>query len=165
MIVQTIFGILIVGAALLAALSRDLKQALLALWGAGLAAGGLYLYLGAEFLAVIQWILSTVITISLLFSAILFGEFREEGLRDGPKFSWKVLLMGLPLGLGFAIGVLLGVEGSGLTTPAEVGGGTLRALGRVLQDEHLLALEIVPIILFLFLIGAGVVARPEKEDS
>lgn len=165
MIVQTIFGILIVAAALLASLSRDLKQALLALWSAGLAAGGLYLYLGAEFLGVIQWILSTVIAISLLFSAILFGEFREDGIRNGPRFSWTVLLMGLPLGLGFAIGVLLGVEGNALPTPGDVSAGTLRALGRVLQDDHLLALEIVPVILFLFLIGAGVVARPEKGDS
>ena len=61
---MTVFWIcsaLAVTAAAFAAFVRDLRRAVLALWIASLAVGGVYLSLNAELLAVVQWIASTLV--------------------------------------------------------------------------------------------------------
>jgi NADH:ubiquinone oxidoreductase subunit 6 (subunit J) len=80
-----ICGILSLGSAIYATVAGDTKRSILSLWFAGLSVGGLYLSWGAEFLAVLQWILSTLVAISFLFYAVMFGEYGAKDPRDWKK--------------------------------------------------------------------------------
>lgn len=152
-------------AALTAAMTENMRRAALALWLAGLGMGGMYLTLGAETLAVIQWILSTLGAISLIFFAVTFGEYAREP-RTGDRKRILFTVMGGVIGLSFAAVIFLGVgriPDSAFILPAE--GNDLEALGRTLAQHHLLSLEVLALTLFLILVGGGVVARPEEMPA
>ncbi|MGZ3698750.1 MAG: NADH-quinone oxidoreductase subunit J, partial [Bdellovibrionota bacterium] len=77
----------------------------------------------------------------------------------------------LPTAMAFAVGIAffwmiwLGVSGlpeGAATVPAE--GNDLLSIGKALTEEHMLSLEVLALTLFLVLIGAGVIARPEASD-
>jgi NADH:ubiquinone oxidoreductase subunit 6 (subunit J) len=157
------FGAVTLGAAAWAALAPDIRRAVLALWVAGLAAGGLYLTLGSELLAIVQWIVSTVTAISFLFFSVVFGQFRAVE-RPG---RWA--RTGLAALAGFAVAALLGwaaVRMGHDPAPEEVTrlvpGSDLVSLGKVFTGEHFLSLEILGVLMFMVLVGAGVLARPDR---
>lgn len=155
------FAALTLVAAFTAAMTENMRRAALALWLAGLGMGGMYLTLGAETLAVIQWILSTLGAISFIFFAVTFGEYSgKSGEADRKRVLFT--LLGGAIGLSFAAVIFLGVgrlPGSAFALPAQ--GNDLGALGRALAQDHLLSLEVLALTLFLILVGGGVVARPE----
>lgn len=147
----------------------DIRRAILALWVAGLGVGGLYLSLGAELLAVIQWIVSTLVSISFVFYAVMFGEY---GVPDRRTISEKAVscLSSLGLGAAFAGVIVLGgrdlpgMMGAELLVRPVANPGVM-TLGRALADDYFLSLEILALTLFLVIVGSGVVARPEVRDT
>ena len=158
--------VMAVGAAL-AALVPDVRRAALSLWIAGLGAGGIYLSIGAETLAIIQWILSTLVTIAIVFFSVMFGEYRgNEKAHVLKRKEWLYMGLSALSGAGFvAIIYFAGTElDSSLLTLPETG-GDLGSVGRVLSEKHMVSLEMVGLALFLVLIGASLVARPEGGDS
>jgi NADH:ubiquinone oxidoreductase subunit 6 (subunit J) len=144
----------------------DIKRAVLSLWVAGLAVGGIYLSVGAELLAVVQWIVATIVAMSFIFYSVMFGEY---GKRDPRPLLEKAKGLILPLLIGVAFVGILAITGQ-LTnseiqpaaTPAA--GQSLLDLGRRLASEHLLSLEVLGLSLFLVIVGSGVIARPEVID-
>ena len=143
----------------------DIRRATLALWVAGLSVGALYLTLGAELLAVIQWIVSTLIAISFIFFSAMFGDY---GTRDRPRDLAAWLRASVPylIGLGFAgvVWVGAGMPGPGATstsTSMPEPGNDLISVGRELMRNHLISLEVLGFTLFVVLIGGGILARPE----
>src|SRR5688500_17716981 len=78
-----IFAGVTLAAALMATFVGHMRRAILALWVAGLGVGGMYLTVGAEFLAIIQWIVSTLVTISFVFFAVMFGEYNSPSSPRG----------------------------------------------------------------------------------
>jgi NADH:ubiquinone oxidoreductase subunit 6 (subunit J) len=158
-----ICGIICLGAATLAAFLGDIRRSTLALWIAGLGVGGVYLALGAELLAIVQWIVSTVVAISFIFYSVMFGEY---GVADDRPASRRALaaVMPLLLGLGFTFVIWLGTQD--LSAPEPVSGGAdLAKLGRVLIGEQFLSLQVLGLMLFLLVVGSGVIARPEKKEE
>ena len=153
------------GAAIVATFSRDGRRAALSLWITGLGAGGLYLSLGAELLAIVQWIVSTLVAISFIFYAVMFGEYGEPAaaveesiLKKGSK-----LVMQLALGVTFGLTIWYATRDSQSQSmpllPEEPKG--MMELGKSLVGDHLLSLEVLALTLFLVLVGAGSTARPE----
>ncbi|MGZ3698551.1 MAG: hypothetical protein ACXWP5_10475, partial [Bdellovibrionota bacterium] len=61
-----------------ATLVGNIRRAALALWVASLGVGGIYLTMGAELLAVIQWVVSTLVAISFVFFSVMFGEYHQK---------------------------------------------------------------------------------------
>lgn len=152
-------------AAVVAAFAKSFRLVILALWAAGLGAGGLYLTLGAELLAIVQWIVSTLIALSFVFFAVMFGEYsRPKGapvLRGG-------LFMAAGGLLTIAVPCALWLGGSAvpeelLTLPTA--GNDLASLGASLVQEHFIALEILALTLFITLVGGGVIARPDSRKK
>jgi NADH:ubiquinone oxidoreductase subunit 6 (subunit J) len=160
-----IFAALTVVSATVATFAPDLRRSNLSLWLAGLSAGALYLTLGAELLAIVQWIVSTLVAISLLFFSSMYGASRE--LPEGTGWR-RALKIGLPLLLGLLFAFIIW-HGAGfldveaVTPPAE--GNDLRTLGVELTGRHLFSLEVLALTLFLVLVGGGVLARPEAEPE
>ncbi|MBY0469896.1 NADH-quinone oxidoreductase subunit J [bacterium] len=193
-------GIAVLGG-VLATFMTDLRRAVLALWVCGLGVGGLYLSLGAELLAVIQWLLSTLIAIAFIFYAVMFGEFSTPedaalGVSVTPepekKKEWFRPVMPLIVGSAFAGMIWLGAthlpsmaqHGILFSDPHEIIETTktygpqtqetekksevamgVQGLGRSLAEDHLLAVEILALLLFLVIVGSGVVARLEKPET
>src|SRR4051812_19130337 len=120
-----IFAGITLSAVLMATFVRYMRRAILALWVAGLGVGAIYLTVGAEFLAIIQWIVSTLVTISFVFFSVMFGEY------NAPKTPIKgegilVVLLSLLLGAAFATVIWLGSHG--LPESALVPSGTVTDL-------------------------------------
>jgi NADH:ubiquinone oxidoreductase subunit 6 (subunit J) len=169
--------VLAVGGAALAVILRDIRRASLAVWVAGLGVGAIEMSLGAEALAVSQWVLSTVALVVFILFAVSFGEYRfdsEKKPAAGAVLSegrfWRLARVAGPALLGFAfMGVVVfgyvPLEKRGaLPAPPQVAPAAtdLGAIAGSLLRENFVALEAVGLLLFLTLVGAGMVARPER---
>ena len=109
------FAGLTLAAVLVATFVGDIRRAVLALWVAGLGVGAVYLTLGAEVLAVVQWIVSTLVAISFIFFSAMFGEY---GPGEGLKLDGRMLksALGVLAGAGFAWAIRVG----GVDLPEEL---------------------------------------------
>lgn len=150
------FGAAALILAIFACLCRDLSRGLLALWGVGLAMGAVYLSVGAEALALVQWVVSTAAALSSAFFVVMFerpgAPTRESRIR---------LVLGALLGLGLCLVTGLAVSGLPSPSAAEARGSAddLAGLGRFLAENQLLSAEILGLTLLFALVGGGVVAR------
>lgn len=160
-----VFAGITLAAVLVATFVNQIRQAILALWIAGLGIGALYLTVGAEFLAIIQWIVSTVVTISFVFFAVMFGEYNSSKRKKMTKVKCLLTLMTLILGIGFAAVIELGTRSlpEGMENLSSQM-SDLVVIGKSLTQDHLLSLEVLALTLFLVLVGGGVIARPEGKD-
>jgi NADH-quinone oxidoreductase subunit J len=152
--------------ALLATFLNSIRHAVLSLWICGLAVGGLFLSQGAELLAIVQWVISTLAALSFIFYSIMLGEYHA---RNHAPFKAKLTAAILPVlaGLGFAGVIGLGsysliVEQFSFEAPSVVS-HDLVTLGNSLMERQFLSLQILGLTLFLVVVGAGIVARSELE--
>ena len=148
------FAAFAIGSALGATLSENLRMATLFLWLCGIGVGGLYLSLGAELLSIVQWIVATLVGISLLFHSIMFG-VRKGGV------PWTRLVLALVVAGGFVAALLPGMAGISGGTGGTSSAPDLSAIGVRLAGRGLLALEALGLTLFLGIMGAGILSRPE----
>lgn len=148
-------NLIAVASAISAAISRDIRQAALSLWICGLAVGGCFLCFNAEFLAIVQWIVSTLVASAFIFYSVLLGN------RD-PKPELIIYGMAGFLGGVFVYLNYIIVRDFG---PISISGSrpNLAEIGSVLISQHLLPLEMVSLLLFLVIIGAGALSRPEMK--
>lgn len=169
--------------ALISSWTHDLRRGILALWVCGLGMGGVALDLGAEFLAVTVWIISTVSTIGFVFYSVMFGEFRSESNDEDRKMNPKKifgLLTGIIVGFFIFSGLDTAIEYRkalkknevGPPTPALVQGTTPEEpiavndqLGEEMVGSHFLTLELLGFTLFLILVASGVIARPKRKEG
>jgi len=160
-----VFAVITLSAVLMATFENQMRRAILALWVAGIGVGAMYLTVGAEFLAIIQWIVSTLGAISFIFFSVMFGEYHAPVARGSAHTKFLVVLA-LILGISFAAIVGLGsreLPESAMNLVTQ--DSDLGTLGRKLTQEHLLSLEVLALTLFLVLIGGGVIARSEGSES
>ena len=158
-----IFIAIILASALTATFVRHIRRAILALWVTSLGVGGLYLTMGAEFLAIIQWMISTLTTLSFIFFSVMFGEYNSATAKENRKDILRIGLA-IALGVGFTAIIALGsrplIEGLLLMPREDI---DLSLLGKQLTEDHFLSLEVLALTLFLVLVGGGVIARSESE--
>jgi len=127
---------------------------------------GIFLLMGAEFLAAVQVIVyAGAILVFYLFFVMLIDLPSEE---RAPRFSahWP-----LCVAAGLAFAALIGyAQVPGLAPKAQLPGsgasyaGNLAAVGSVLFTEFALPFEIVSLILLAAIVGAVVVARRKTES-
>jgi NADH-quinone oxidoreductase subunit J len=130
----------------------------------------IFVMLGAEFLAVVQVIIYTgAILVLLLFVLLLVDpENLPEFHAARPVQRYVGLLLGaillLEVGVAIIDRTVVGVQGTAtpdiINSPA-VGGNT-QALGRTLYTQYLLPFEVVSLVLTVGVIGAIVLALPER---
>jgi len=126
----------------------------------------MYLTIGAEFLAIIQWIVSTLVAISFIFFAVMFGEFNPPQEKIEKKSSLLMPILSILLGIGFTSVIWLGArELPEISLVLSKEGGDLQSVGKMLTQDNLLSLEVLALTLFLVLVGGGVVARSEGDKS
>jgi len=159
-----VFAAITLGAVFLATFANDIRRAVLSLWVAGLGIGALYLTIGAELLAVVQWVVSTLVAISFVFFSVMFGEYNAADQPNARERIVPVLITGV-LGAAFAAVIWIGAnEFPELQSILPVEGSDLLSMGKSIANEHLISLEVLALTLFLVLVGGGVVARPEDDE-
>ena len=129
---------------------------------------GIFVMMGAEFLAVIQIIVYTgAILVLVLFVIMLVDpEDLPSFHTSAPLQRYLSFLLGavLLLEVGAAIVTRTGIVGTGDATPENIAavGGNTQALGRVIYSQYLLAFEVTSLVLTVGVIGAVVLALPER---
>jgi NADH-quinone oxidoreductase subunit J len=129
---------------------------------------GIFVLLGAEFLAAVQVIVYTgAILVVFLFVIMLvrpedLGELRQ-GSRVQTSVAW-ILGIGLFLEIATVIGTGIVRGQQGQVTPQQVAavGGNTQALGRFLYSEYLLPFEVASLVLLVAVIAAVLLGVPDR---
>jgi len=129
---------------------------------------GIFVMLGAEFLAVIQIIVYTgAILVLVLFVIMLVDPADLPSFHTAqPLQRYLSLVLGavLLLEVGAAIITRTAAVNRGPASPENIAavGGNVQALGRVIYSNYLLAFEVTSLVLTVGVIGAVVLALPER---
>lgn len=129
---------------------------------------GIFVMMGAEFLAVVQVIVYTgAILVLLLFVLMLVDPDDLPEFHTGRPVQRAVAVMlGIVLLLEVAVAVLgrtiTGREGTATPENVALAGGNTQALGRTLYTEYLLPFEVASLVLTVGVVGAIVLALPER---
>lgn len=130
--------------------------------------GGVFVMLGAEFLAVVQVIVYTgAILVLMLFVLMLVDPDDLPEFHTARPVQRSIgLLLGATLLLEVGIAIIdrtvVGKAGSATPEAVAAAGGNVQALGRVLFTGYLFPFEIISLVLTVGVIGAIVLALPER---
>ncbi|MDQ3168060.1 MAG: NADH-quinone oxidoreductase subunit J [Chloroflexota bacterium] len=128
----------------------------------------IFVMLGAEFLAVVQVIVYTgAILVLVLFVLMLVDPDDLPEFHTGrPVQRYVGLLLGalllLEIGAVILNRTVTGTSGTDTAASIAAVGGNTQALGRTLYTDYLLAFEVVSLVLTVGVIGAIVLALPER---
>lgn len=120
---------------------------------------GIYVLLGADFVAIVQLIVYVGgILILLLFGVMLTNKITNVEIKTGVINIYPAVI-----GVGLFSGALLAalITSNWKTFPTEAPLPTTAALGTMLIQEYALIFELLGIILLIALIGAASIARRE----
>lgn len=120
---------------------------------------GIYVLLGADFVAIVQLIVYVGgILILLLFGVMLTNKITNVEIKTGVINIYPAVI-----GIGLFSGALLAalITSNWKTFPTEAPLPTTAALGTMLLQEYALVFELLGIILLIALIGAASIARRE----
>lgn len=152
--------------------NKNLMHACIYLLAALFGVAGLYVVLGAEFIAATQMVVyAGGVIILMLFAIMLTGGSAERvnrfGLNKIPSMGNKrtyiiagfaALVTALSL-----IKVLIPVFKTETTKVVDQSIITVERIGTSLATDHILAFEISSVLLLGALIGAAIISRPRKE--
>ena len=128
----------------------------------------LFVMLGAEFLAAVQVLVYTgAILVLVLFVLMLVDPDDLPEFHTARPVQRAVgLLLGaillLEVGAAIVNRTVIGQTGTASADAVDLVGGNTQALGRTLYTEYLLPFEIVSLVLLVGVIGAIVLALPER---
>lgn len=118
---------------------------------------GLYVMLGADFVAIVQLIVYVGgILILLIFGVMITNKITEVEIKTGTIHTLPAAI-GVGLFTGMLGAVVLGTNWLQLDTEMPV--STLSTLGNMLLNEYVLVFELLGILLLVALIGAASMAR------
>lgn len=121
---------------------------------------GIYVLLGADFVAIVQLIVYVGgILILLLFGVMLTNKITNVEIKTGTINIYPAVI-----GVGLLTGSLLAalIHSDWKTSALESAQPTTSALGTILIQQYALVFELLGIILLIALIGAASIARREK---
>lgn len=122
---------------------------------------GLYVMLGADFLAATQMLIYVGgILVLLLFGVMLSQRFTGLEMRTGTLRMWPALLVCAGVA---AIMIRLIMSNPWQVTNASEMAPTVKNLGLLLMTDYLIPFEIVSVLLLAALVGAAFIARREAR--
>jgi NAD(P)H-quinone oxidoreductase subunit 6 len=153
---------LVVGSAAVVAFSRNIVYSAFALLGTLTGVAATFVFLAADFLAVVQVMVYVggVLTL-LLFAVMMTHRIVDPQVSNMPFGRWTALSMGVVLG-GILIHAFVSTPWS--TQVLQPTGPTTRKLGDALLGEYLLPFEVAGFLLLVALIGAAVLARNQVRQ-
>ena len=165
------FAIVTVSAALMVTLSRNPVHSVLWLILAFLSSAGLFVLLGAEFVAMLLIIVYVgAVAVLFLFVVMMldidFAELKGEMAKYMPLglLVGVVIIMQLALGVGAWVQADGAANLRGAVTPDASQIENTKALGLLLYDKYLLLFQLSGLILLVAMIGAIVLTLRHRRD-
>jgi NADH-quinone oxidoreductase subunit J len=160
--------------AVMVVVTKNLMHSCIYLLGSLIGIAGLYVTLGADFVAATQMMVyAGGIVVLMLFAVMLTGgkDFISKaqkllGLIPAMGNKWSFAI-GIATALTFfmsGIGIIKNVMKTSKAAPTEFN-STVEEIGKLLITDHVLAFEISSVLLLGALVGAAVIARPRKEGN
>ena len=157
-----LFGIVGIGSAILMVAKRNPVHSALFLVVVLFCVAGIYLLLGAEFLAAIQIIVYAGAIMVLFLFVIMLINVEQEARYGGGRVVLKTCGMvgaGLLLLVLVTAGGFKAMEGYGVAGQEAEGAGNTRQIAEALFTEYVLPFEVTSILLLAAIVGAIVLAR------
>ncbi|HSR18678.1 MAG TPA: NADH-quinone oxidoreductase subunit J [Ignavibacteriaceae bacterium] len=118
---------------------------------------GLYVLLGADFVAIVQLIVYIGgILILLLFGVMLTNKITTVQIKTG---TWQVVPAAIGVGLFAGILAFTLFHTNWKTGSSQIADSTLKGLGTLLMQEYIIVFELLGMLLLIALIGAATLAR------
>lgn len=164
--------ILTLGSALGVLITKNIMHSCIFLLGSLIGVAGLYVTLGADFVAATQIMVYVGgVVILMLFAVMLTGgkDFVSKtqsllGLIPNMGNKWSYTIGGITA-VVFTLSVyklILNMVKLTEVTP-ELKGSTVDQIGKLLITDHVLAFEFSSVLLLGALVGAAIIARPKNE--
>ena len=156
-----VFAALTVGSAAVVVLARSLIYNAFALLFTFFGVAGLYVLLGADFLAATQLLIYVGgILVLLLFGVMLTHKIYDLDLRSEvtqPLAGWLVAIC------IFVVLTAIAVQTQWATGAPRAPASTTRAIGELFMGQFLLPFEAASILLLVALMGAAMIVRRKKD--
>lgn len=165
------FAIMGVSAAVLVVMSRNMVHAVLWLILTFLSSAGLFVLLGAEFVAMLLIIVYVGAVAVLFLFVVMMLDVDFEALKgEVARYMPLALLMGIIILLQLSLGIGAWIEADTArelrqaVTPDPLQIENTRALGLLIYDRYLYLFQIAGLILLVAMIGAIVLTLRERKD-
>jgi len=127
-----------------------------------LSLAALYVLLNAEFLAVVQIFMYAGGVVVLLVFGIMLTNRNKRGT---PLTGHRTVLVGVVLGVVFFGMLTWGILNQGFAwEPIEITGDQTKTIGRLFLTDHLVAFELIAVLLLAALVGASFLAKSSGND-
>lgn len=160
------FIALTAGAGLVMAISRNIVYAAFLLFVVLLGVAGLYIFAGAEFLAVSQ----VIVYVGGTLIVVIFGVMLTAKMREmRPQTEFVNLIPGALVAMALFLVLLFMIRESGVLKTNEVAARAVvdntRQVGIATLTDYLLPFELVSILLLTVLVGAAYLSRKTKTEK
>lgn len=160
-IIFYLFAIITVGSAVFVVTTRNVIYSAFFLLFTFFGVTGIYVLLGADFLAVVQiMVYIGGILILLIFGVMLTNTITNVEIRTGVSHLLPAAI-GVGVFMGAVVSVMIWTDWKSQPVANPV--TTTKNLGYLLINEYVLIFELLGILLLIALIGAASIARREKE--
>jgi len=163
-------SLLTIVSALSMLMTKDIMHACIFLLGALMGVAGLFLTLGADFLAATQvMVYIGGVVVLMLFAVMLTGgnELNKRGLNPVPlmgnKFTFALGVFGASMFFIVVYQLLYKIFHYFHLSVVDSYESTVEKIGRLLLTDHILAFEISSVLLLGALVGAAIIARPKRN--
>lgn len=164
-----LFAVSLLAGGLFTVVSRNPVHSVLWLILAFASAAGLFVLLGAEFLAMLLLIVYVgAVAVLFLFVVMMldvdFAELKAEMARYMPLALLIGLILLMQLGIVFGDWQMSGGAGAALGAPTPEGVENTAALGLILYDRYFLLFQLAGLILLVAMIGAIVLTLRHRQN-
>lgn len=155
------FAFITIMSAMIVVTSKNVIHAAFSLLLTFFGVSGIYVLLGADFIAIVQIMVYVGgILILLLFGVMLTNKITNVDIKTG---TLNVLPAALGIGVFMGLVVSIMVWTNWFTLPAAIPNTTINSLGEILLSDYVLIFEMLAMLLLIALVGAASIARREKE--
>jgi len=160
-IIFYLFAIITVASAVIVVTSKNIIHSAFSLLLTFFGVSGIYVLLGADFLAVVQIMVYVGgIMILLIFGVMLTNKITSVEIKTG---TLNVLTASIIIGIFMGLVTSIMIWTDWFSMPAPLPSTTIYGLGETLISEYVLIFELLGILLLIALVGAASIARREKE--
>lgn len=165
-----LFAVLVVSAGLFTVIARNPVHSVLWLILAFLSAAGLFVLLGAEFVAMLLVIVYVgAVAVLFLFVVMMLDVDFAELKAEMAKYMPLALLIGvvilMQLGIAFGVWQASDIAEANVAAPsADADGTNTRAIGQLIYDKYLLLFQLAGLILLVAMIGAIVLTLRHRTN-
>lgn len=160
-IIFYIFAAITIFSALFVVTTRNIVHSAFFLLFTFFGVAGIYVLLGADFLAITQIMVYVGgILILILFGVMLTNKITGVEIRTGTVQMFPATI-GVVIFMAAVVSIMIGTEWN--SQPGIMPTSTTKDLGHLLINDYVLIFELLGILLLIALIGAASIARRDKE--